>query len=292
MAVAAWKLRRIRGDSQYFGHLHDLISQAYDEGAEIIVLPELHVMELLPLAGEIKEEFAARYLVQYADALESWLARIAASSGLTIVGGSHFRQVQDRIQNVCAVATPAGEIYHAAKNKLTAYEREVWRLEGGFGLRRFRPGVGVTVCYDSEFPESGRTLAEAGTWVQCIPAWTETRYGFQRVRWSAQARAVENQVFAVHASLVGDLGAEPVPSSYGSSAILTPSMPPFPESAVLAETPLNEEGVVMATLDLEALHTVRQGGEVRNWQDRSGATWSLLEDAETRNPLNSNGELN
>jgi predicted amidohydrolase len=64
---------------------------------------------------------------------------------------------------------------------------------------------------------------------------------------------VENQVFVLHASLVGDIGREPVPESYGSSAIIAPSMAPFPMEAILAETPLNEDALVVENLDIDAL---------------------------------------
>src|SRR3569832_94081 len=127
----------------------------------------------------------------------------------------------------------------------------MWQRVPGQNLIRMHDSrLGVTICYDSEFPESGRALAEEGVLVQCVPAFTETQRGFQRVRWSCRARAIENQNFVVHASLVGSLGREPAPSTYGSSAILTPSIEPFPIEAVLAETELGEEGVIVADLDL------------------------------------------
>lgn len=273
-AVVAWQLRRIRGDSEFFGHLYDFIESAHDAGAELIVFPELAVLELLHLEPDLAEHKGPRYLAQYAAEYEEWAARIAASSGITIVAGSHFKEVEGGIANVCAVADPTRGIALGAKNNLTTYERTTWGLVSGKGLAKpHDPRLGVTVCYDAEFPESGRALAEEGVLVHCIPAFTETRHGFQRVRWCARARAIENQNFVIHASLLGDLGREPVPSTYGSSAILTPSAPPFPESALLAETPMGEEGVVIAQLDFDALETIRETGEVRNWLDRHSGEW-------------------
>ncbi|MFZ4507972.1 MAG: nitrilase-related carbon-nitrogen hydrolase [Fimbriimonas sp.] len=275
VASVAWKLRGLRGDSAYFGHLHDLVSAAHDEGAQIVVLPELHVLELLPLARDLSAEQAPRFLVQYAQALEEWLLRIARNSGMTIVGGSHFRNSETGIRNVCAVAKASGELVLSEKNNLTTYERDVWGLEPGKGLSMFAPYAGVTVCYDSEFPAAARALADKGTLLHCVPAWTETQRGFQRVRWSCLARAVENQNFVVHASLLGDLGREPVPSTWGSSAIIAPSVEPFPVEAILRETELNEEGVVVADLNFDQLAEARLAGEVTNWQDRDSGVWDV-----------------
>lgn len=283
----------MRGDSAYFGHLHDLVSAAHDQGAEAIVLPELHVLELLHLEREVSERNAAKYLVQYGKAIEEWIDRISDLSGMIIVGGTHFTETPEGIKNVCATGIPGGGTIIAEKNNLTAYEKDVWNILSGKGLVRLPNGMGVTVCYDSEFPEAGRALAEEGMLVQCVPSWTETQRGFQRVRWSCLARAVENTAFVVHASLVGDLGREPVPASYGSAAIIAPSVEPFPMGAILAETPLNEEGVIVADLDFEQLEQARTLGEVRNWQDRHSGTWTVRPEPPSPDaPKNTRGELN
>jgi predicted amidohydrolase len=296
VAAAAMKIRlarKMRGDSAYFGHLHDLVSAAHDANADVVVLPELHVLELLHLEKDVSERNSAKYLVQYGTAIEEWIDRISDLSGVMIVGGSHFKETQDGIKNVCAVGIPGAGTIICEKNNLTAYEKDVWSIKPGRGLARLPKSMGVTVCYDAEFPESGRALAEAGMLVQCVPAWTETQRGFQRVRWSCLARAVENTTFVVHASLVGDLGREPAPVSYGSSAIIAPSVDPFPTEAVLAETPLNEEGVIVADLDFDMLLRARSMGEVRNWEDRHEGTWSVApEPRSPEAPTNAQGELN
>ncbi|HLO99394.1 MAG TPA: hypothetical protein VK171_12430, partial [Fimbriimonas sp.] len=81
----------------------------------------------------------------------------------------------------------------------------------------------------------------------------------------------------IHSSLVGDIGREPIPESYGTSAIIAPSMAPFPMEAVLAESKLNEDDIVVTGLDVDALFASRNEGEVTNWQDRDPSNWELLE---------------
>lgn len=277
VASVAWKLRRNRSDGGYFAHWYDLVSEAHAEGAQVVVFPELHLLELLPLQPDVVPHEAAEYLVQYGEAMEEWIERIANSSGMILVGGSHFRQTSEGIKNVCAVGIPGEGVRIQEKNNLTVYERDTWKIQPGRGLARLPQGLGVNVCYDSEFPAAARTLAEAGTKLLCVPSWTETQRGFQRVRWSCLARAIENQIFVVHASLVGDLGAEPVPSTFGSSMIAAPSVEPFPVEALLRETELNEEGVVIADLDFDLLEEARSKGEVTNWQDRDAGHWDLGE---------------
>ncbi len=281
VAASTFKIRPIKGDSQFFGHLYDLVEAAHDADVDLLVLPELYVLELLHLEPKLREVDVPEYLVQYQKALDEWFVRIADSSGMILVGGSYFRRQFDGIVNATVVAEPHQPLRFGTKNNLTTYEREVWRLVPGSGLvKPHRPRIGVTVCYDSEFPEAGRALAEAGVHVHCVPAYTETRHGFQRVRWSCLARAIENQYFVIHSSLVGDLGREPVPSTYGSAAVLAPSVLPFPESAILSETALGDEGLAIANLDFSAMEDARSHGDVRNFNDRHAGRWYLNDEAE------------
>ena len=91
IAAVNWKLRKISRDSQFFGHFYDLVEQAHSAGANIIVCPELMVLELLSLEPKLKDQDVAKYLVQYSQAIEEWIERISSNSGLVLVGGSHFK---------------------------------------------------------------------------------------------------------------------------------------------------------------------------------------------------------
>jgi len=274
VAAAAWKLRHIRSDGDFYGHFHDLVSLAHEEGADVVVLPAYQSLELIHLAPDLRTRDVPKYLIQFAAELEAWIDRISRSSGLILVGGSHLRETPEGIKCVCAVGNGEYGLTLVEKNKLTRYERDVWRLAPGKGLAAPKDErVGITLGYDAEFPEAGRALAEAGVLVQVIPSFARDLRAFQRLRWAAHARAVENQTFVVHASLVGDLGREPVTSTYGSTAVLAPSLEPFPQNAVLGETDYGEEEVILRTLDFDALEEARAKGLAQNWRDRDPETW-------------------
>lgn len=274
VSVVSWKLRPLSGDGDFFAHLFDFVNEAHAAGTNVLVLPELYVLELIQLEPDVREVDVPKYLAQYGEVLEEWLQRISESSGMIIVGGSHFKSTPEGILNVCAVAHPQLGVAITEKNNLTHYEQEIWGLNRGEGLKMMPDArLGVTVCYDSEFPESGRALAENGVLLQCVPAYTETEHGFHRVRYCSHARAIENQIFVAHSSLVGDIGREPVPSTFGSSAILCPTIQPFPANGILAETGINEEGIAHAEVDFEQLLEARQLGDVRNWHDRTNSDW-------------------
>ena len=275
VAAVSWRIREVTGVAGFFAHAEELLAAC--EGCELVVLPECVSLELLTAWPDLPPAEAPRIL---AEAMASEVGRfgeIARRRGVAWVAGTHFFSTPDGIQNRAVYAGQDGQVVtDIPKVVMTQFEAHDWGIVAGGGLRILPdPRIGVTVCYDCEFPASGRALAESGVLVQCVPAFTETRRGFQRVRWSCQARAIENQLFVLHASLVGSLGREPVPNAVGSSAVLAPSVEPFPESAVLAETDWNEEGAAIATLDFEALAGARNSNDVRNWADRDAGDWTL-----------------
>jgi predicted amidohydrolase len=276
VAAVNWKLRSIHSDGAFWNHAYEFIERANDDGAQLVILPELFSLELLYLEPKLRDKDCPKYLVQYWEDTINWLARMSVNSGMAIVGGSHFHRTDEGIKHISPIAYPDGQVFLQEKNKLTVYERSDWEILPGHGVQPLPGRLGVSVCYDCEFPEGPRRLAEDGMLIHAVPAWTETRRGFQRVRWSSLARAIENQVFVIHSSLVGDIGREPIPESYGSSAIIAPSIAPFPMEAILAESKLNEDDMVIAGLDIDALFASRNEGEVTNWHDRDASTWQVL----------------
>jgi predicted amidohydrolase len=136
----------------------------------------------------------------------------------------------------------------------------------GAGLNVFETSFGrlaVAVCYDVEFPELVRAAARLGAHILAVPSCTDDRQGFLRVRYCAQARAIENHMYVVHASTVGSLPMVPAVSlNYGQSAILTPSDFAFARDGILAEGIPNQETMIVAELNLETIAEVREGGTV------------------------------
>lgn len=284
VAAVNWNLKKIRSDGDFWNHAYEFLEKADDNGSQLVVFPELFSLELLSLEPKLRERDSPAYLIQYWDDIVNWLSRMAQNSGMAIVGGSHFMETEEGIKNVCPIAYPDGNVYYQEKNKLTVYERSDWSILGGHGVQPLPGRLGVSVCYDCEFPEGVRTLAEEGMLIHAVPTWTETRRGFQRVRWSCLARAVENQMFVIHSSLVGDIGKEPVPESYGTSAIIAPSIAPFPMEAILAESKLNEDDLIVAGLDIDALFAARNEGEVTNWRDRDSSSWEIMGEPQSNAP--------
>lgn len=276
VAAINWHIDAEPPDRPFLLRISQAVREAADRGAGLILLPESAMLEWLRDSPGIPDEAAAEHLCRRFDDWCAAFSKLAQETGALIIAGSGFERISKGIENVAPICLPDGKVLRTAKNRLTTYEREVWNLVPGEGhITLHDPPIGVAICYDCEFPEGVRALADSGVQVLCVPAFTEGRRGFQRVRWCAQARAVENQIFALHSSLVGGFGREPMPSAHGTSAVLCPSHEPFPESAILDETELNQLGTAIATLDFKALQECRETGDVRNWHDRMPYAWPV-----------------
>ncbi len=266
-ACASWKIRPCDGVESFWNHFSDLVKQAAGEGAELLVLPELITLELEGVFDSIAPRPQDRQLLSADDlGLKSSLA---VENRMTIVAGSCLATHNGGWVNRSLVFSPQGLITFQDKIVMTQFEAVEWGISGGSGLTTHHdPRLGVLICYDSEFPELGRFLAERDVLALCVPSYTETWHGHWRVRHSCHARAVENQIFVLHAPLVGSLGREPIPESHGSPAILAPCCSPFPPNGILSEGIPDEESIVYAELDFDALLASREEGDVRNWNDR------------------------
>ncbi len=273
-AAINWEIRQVADFNGFAQHLDELIDAAAGQDAELVVLPECIDLERLSYAPDMPTSGIRDFLAADAPRTFDILQKLSADRNITIIGGTHLFDTGSKIVNRCPIARN-GKLTFQDKLVLTQYEIHEWGISPGAGLSPV-DYLGVTVCYDSEFPQSGRALAESGVMVQCVPAYTETQRGFQRVRWSCAARAIENQVYVIHASLVGSLGGEPVPQTCGSSAILTPSVQPFPENAILAETAFGVEGIALADLDFDVLNQARNSDDVRNWHDRNRGDFTVI----------------
>jgi predicted amidohydrolase len=89
------------------------------------------------------------------------------------------------------------------------------------------------------------------------------------VRYCAQARCIENQIYVVTSGCVGNLPfVENADIHVARSGIFTPCDIPFARDGIAAESDSNLETVLTHDLDTELLRRARREGTVKNWPDR------------------------
>ncbi len=287
VAATQYPIDRLPDLEAYEAKLVDWVSRAADEGADLIVFPEYGAMELTALAGPAagdlhrSMEVLDRILPEV-DALHRMLARrhdvhILAASAPEHGGDSIYR-------NVARLFAPNGKSGRQEKIVMTRFERDEWGISGGGPVAVFRTTlgmIGVSICYDVEFPLIARAQAEAGAEIILAPSATETAHGYWRVRHASQARAVENQCFVVQSPTVGEAAWSPAMSSnVGAAGVYAPPDGPFPDDGVVALGEMNRAAVVHAELDLDRVADLRADGGVLNfahWPEQGVVTGPLAE---------------
>jgi len=273
VCAAQYQMRRISSWEEFEQQVDFFVETAGEYHCHYLLFPELFTVQLFSMLPKGTSSIEAiRILADYADRYRELMIDRATTHGLFIIGGSHPVWVDGEIRNVAHLFTPTGGVFTQDKLHVTPNEREEYGITPGEGLTVFDTGharVAISVCYDVEFPELARLLTLAGAEVLFVPFSTDERKAYLRVRYSAQARSVENMIYTVLAGNVGNLPqVENFLINYGQAVICTPSDIAFPPEGIAAVAAANTETVVIAELDLGALEQARELGSVRPLRDR------------------------
>jgi predicted amidohydrolase len=209
------------------------------------------------------------------------MLELAIGYNVNIIGGSHPTRAGDGdIQNLAYVFLRDGSVHAQEKIHPTPNARHWSNIRGGDRVQAIATDcgpIGVLVCHDAEFPELSRRLVDEGARILFAPFCTDNRRGYLRVRYCAQARAIENQCYVVMSGNVGNLpNVENMDIQYAQSCILTPCDFPFARDGIAAEATENVETVTVADLDLTNLAWAKAQGTVRNLRDRRFDFYKLV----------------
>jgi predicted amidohydrolase len=274
VACVQFEARRVNSFAEFAQRVEYFVTAAAAYASDFVVFPEFFAVQLLSLKETAEGPAALGALEEFTPLLLELLERLARRHHLHIVAGSHPMMDRGKLYNTGMLIRPDGALLEQRKLHITPGEKKSWGVTGGDFLNVIqtpKAKVGILICYDVEFPETARHLADEGVEIIFVPYCTDTRQAHLRVRYCAQARAVENQVYLVTAGLIGNQpGVPAMEIHYGQAAILTPSDFEFPRDGILAEADPNVETLLVADLDVSDLHRTRQDGSVTPRLDRRG----------------------
>lgn len=266
IAAFQYLLRPIQCFEDFVTQVEFFVRSAHEYRCHFAVFPEYFTMQLLSYLREPAPARAVRRLAQLTPEYEALFRRLAKENGIYIIAGTHPVIQQGELFNAAHLFTPNGRIFRQKKVHLTQTEKGPYQMSRGHGFYVFHTDFGkiaILVCYDVEFPEAARVLAEAGAQIVFVPSCTDERQGFCRVRYCAQARASENQIYLAMAGTVGNLPEVPcMATHYGQASVLTPSDYFFARDGIAAEGTVNQEQMVIADVDLNLLEEQRVNGTV------------------------------
>lgn len=274
VACVQYQQRAVASFEEFARQVEYFVDAVADYKADFVVFPELFTLQLLSIENrQVPPAEAIAALTAYTEQIKTLFSELAVSYNINIIGGSHpHRDSDGSVYNICYVCLRDGAIHEQRKLHPTPNERYWWNITGGSTMNAIPTDcgmIGVTICYDAEFPETARHLVDQGAQILFIPFCTDERQSYLRVRYSAQARAVENQCYVAMAGNVGNLpNVENMDIQYAQSCVLTPCDFSFARDGIAADTTPNVEMVAIADLQLDNLAAARQAGTVRNLKDR------------------------
>ena len=290
VATCQLQARAVKDYEEFLSTVRYFVDVASDYEADFILFPELFTLMLLSFEEkELSPVEAIERLSEFTPRLKADVSDMAMRFNINIIAGSHPTRMEDGdIHNVSYVCLRDGSIHEQEKIHPTPNERYWWNIKGGDKIDVIQTDcgpIGVQICYDSEFPELSRRLADEGARIIFVPFCTDNRQGYLRVRYCAQARAIENQCFVVLSGNVGNLpNVANMDVQYAQSCILTPCDFPFARDGIAAEATENVETLTISDINLADLSWARAEGTVRNLADRRFDLYQIEWDEHGRHP--------
>lgn len=235
----------------------ELIKKASEEGASLVVLPEMFSMidgEMIHIAEKYGEGIVQEFLQHQAKSQHIW-----------IVGGTTPIKTTDpnRFRAACIVYNDLGQQV-ARYDKIHLFDVCVEKgIEEYKESSMVEPGepdalvvvdtpigkLGLGVCYDIRFPVMFQSLMNKGAEIIALPAAFTVKTGMAHWEILARARSIENLCYGLFSCQVGIHSAGR--KTYGHSMITSP----WGEMLALLKHGM---GVITAEIDLDFLYQVRK----------------------------------
>lgn len=272
LGLIQWQMRPLKDLDALFEQSEFFIDAVSGYGSDFAVFPELFIAPLMADYNHLSEADAIRELAKYAEPIKKRFQELAISYNINIITGSMPHIVDGTLYNAGFLCKRDGTNELYTKIHITPNEVFYWGITGGNKIQTFDTDcgkIGIMICYDVEFPELSRLMADEGMTILFVPFLTDTQNGYTRVKHCAQARAIENECYVAIAGCVGNLPkVNNMDIQYAQTAVFTPSDFAFPSNGIKAETTPNTEMTLIVDVDLNLLKELHEHGSVKILKDR------------------------
>jgi len=272
LGLIQWQMRLYKSMEELMQQAEFFIDSVSAYRSDFALFPEFFNAPLMADYNHLSESQSIRELAKYTPTIVKRFSEFAISYNINIITGSMPELRGDLLYNVGYLCKRDGTTERYEKLHVTPDEARVWGMQGGNELRTYDTDcgkIGILICYDIEFPELSRILADEGIDILFVPFLTDTQNGYSRVRHCAQARAIENECYVAIAGSVGNLPkVHNMDIQFAQSMVFTPCDFAFPANGIKAEATTNTEMILIADVDIDMLRELNQFGSVRNLRDR------------------------
>jgi predicted amidohydrolase/GNAT superfamily N-acetyltransferase len=280
LGLIQWQMRLYKSMEEMYEHAEFFVDAVSGYKSDFALFPEFFNAPLMAKYNHLSEAEAIRKLAEHTDEIREKFTQLAVTYNVNIITGSMpYLNPDGKLYNIGFLCRRNGTWETYTKVHVTPDESKFWGLQGGDGIAVMETDcgpIGVLICYDVEFPELPRLLAEQGMNILFVPFLTDTQNGYSRVRYCARARAIENECYVAIAGSVGNLPkVENMDIQFAQSVVFTPCDFSFPANGIKAEATPNTEMILVADVDIDLLRELHTYGAVRNLKDRRTDVYQL-----------------
>lgn len=272
LGLIQWQMRPYNSLDELMQQAEYFVDAVSGYRSDFALFPEFFNAPLMAAYNHLGEAEAIRSLAQHTQGVVEQFSQLSISYNINIITGSMPEIKDGKLYNVGYLCKRDGTVERYEKLHVTPDEAKVWGMQGGSELKVFDTDcgkIGILICYDSEFPELSRLLADEGMDILFVPFLTDTQNGYSRVRNCSQARAIENECYVAIAGSVGNLpNVHNMDIQFAQSMVFTPCDFAFSSNGIKAEATPNTEMILIADVDLGLLRELHRFGSVRNLRDR------------------------
>ncbi|NIG56303.1 carbon-nitrogen hydrolase family protein [Chitinophaga sp. Cy-1792] len=287
IGLVQWQMRDYRNLEGFLQQVEFFIDAVSDYGSDFVVFPELFNAPLMAEFNQLDPAGAIRGVAKYTERIREVMLAHAVSYNVNIITGSMPILIDELLYNISYLCRRDGTYEEYMKIHPTPSEVQAWGIKGGHEIQVFDTDcgkIGIQICYDVEFPEPSRILANQGMQILFVPFMTDTQHAYNRVRFCAQARAIENECYVAIAGSIGNLPkVNNMDLQFAQSCVLTPSDFQFPVTGIKADATPNTEMVVIADVDLVLLKELHTFGSVQTRKDIRNDLYGVVDKSKKKN---------
>lgn len=280
LGLIQWQMRPLKDLEDFYKQVEFFVDAVAGYQSDFCLFPELFNTPLLAPFNHLNERESMEKLSELTEEIKEKISEFAVSYNVNIISGSMPILEEGKLYNVSYLLHRDGKIDEYRKVHITPNERKYYGMTGGNEIKVFDTDcgkIGVIICYDVEFPELPRLLADQGMKILFVPYLTDTQNAYTRVRHCAAARAIENECYVAIAGCVGNLpGVNNMDIQFGQATVFTPSDFAFPSNAIKGEATPNTEMTLIVDVDLNLLKELHYNGAVKTLTDRRQDLYDVI----------------
>jgi GNAT superfamily N-acetyltransferase len=172
LGLIQWQMRLYKDLEELMQQAEYFIDAVSGYRSDFALFPEFFNAPLMADNNHLNESEAIRELSKHTDTIVQKFSELAIAYNINIITGSMPEMKNDLLYNVGYLCRRDGTTERYEKLHITPDEAKVWGMQGGHSLKTFDTDcgkIGVLICYDSEFPELSRLLADEGMDILLYP---------------------------------------------------------------------------------------------------------------------------